>query len=245
MVMISIPNNKTCFILCHGESLNILEKCIDRFKDLDVIWGSMSTFDIPQKYILNKINKTFSIVYDSSTVENAISYELTVRIPRLVNYLDESIYHYYICTKTDRNNLYELRNSLGLNFNEKYKNQIIYAEDLGINPNLFCVSLHLYIACLIKLGFENIVLFGADGGGIKGNSIESYYKWELVKEDKIQANNLYYNMVGDTNNINTTFEPIMRQIFGKIPVIINCSPNTTYNVFHNTTYTELLNKYGI
>ncbi len=233
-------NNVFCLV-AHGKSLEILESKIEEFKNINCIWGSMSTFDIPQKYILDKINKTFSFVYDSSTVQNEKDYELTIRIPRLIKYLSENKEHRYISTKTDRNNLHNLRNKLLLSFNEDFKDQIIYTEDLEIDPTPFCVSLHLYIACIVKLGFNKVILFGADGGGKYGNSIESYYKWEEIKQDKIVAGNLSYNMIGDSNNINSTFKPLMLKTLGFIPEVINCSPDSLYTIFKKENYESTLN----
>jgi hypothetical protein len=232
--------NKTCLLVAHGRSLEELERKIGRFINLDVVWCSMSTFDVPEDYILSKINKHFTVVYDSSTVENAIDYEIAVRIPRLSKYLDRDEDNIYICTRTDHSNLYQLRDNLRLDFNKKYKNKIICAEDIGINPNDFCVSLHLFIACLYKMGTKKVILFGADGGSIYGNSIESYYNWRLIENDKKIAGNLTYNMVGDTNNINSTYGVLMEKSLGYIPKVLNCSPDSTYTVFEKITYEEVL-----
>lgn len=232
--------NKPICIIVHGRSIEELEKRIYEFKDLDILWGSMSSFDIPQKYILDKINKKFDIIYDSGTVANAENYELSIRIPRLINYFTNSK-GYYICTNSDKNNLYQLRQRINPSFNEKYKDRIIYCEDLGINPKPFCVSLHLYIASLYKLGAEKVILFGADGGGKYDNNIESYYKWELVKNDKEIAGNLSYNMVGDTNNINGSYASLMQQSLGYIPEVLNCSPESTYTVFKPISYENIIN----
>lgn len=231
---------KTILIVIHGKSVEELERRITDFKDLNVHWGSMSTFHIPQKYILDKINKKFDIVFDSSTVKNEIEYETRLRLPRLRKYFDTTDGK-YICTRTDKNNLYNLRSVIDSPFNNSYRDRIIYTEDIGIDPNPFCVSLHLYIACLAKLGYERIVLFGADGGGIEGNNIASYYKSEEILEDKKIADNLSYNMTGDTNNVNTTYDIMMNKVLGYIPNVINCSPITRYTCFPIKTYDETLN----
>ena len=236
----SLLNKPICMIL-HGRSCEELENNIELFKHLDIVWASISTFDIPQKYILDKINKKFSIVFDSSTVKNEQDYEILLRIPRLIKYLSENKNNKYICTKSDKNNLFNLRNRLRLTFNEDYKEQIIYTEDIGIDPKPFCVSLHLYLACLCQLGFKKIILFGADGGGTYGNLIESYYKWEEIKKDKEIAGNVNYNMVGDSNNINSTFISLMNQTLGYIPEIYNCSDYSLYTVFKKINYEEAIN----
>lgn len=232
--------NKICLLIAHGRSIEELERRIEEFRDLDVVWCSMSTFEVPEKYILSKINKHFSIIFDSSTVQNAIDYELSIRIPRLTEFLDRQEDNKYICTKTDHSNLYNLRDSLGLDFNKKYKDKIICTEDIGVNPIPFCVSLHLFIACLHKMGAKQIILFGADGGGIYGNSIESYYKWKEIERDKIIAGNLTYNMVGDTNNINNSYSSLMQQTLGYVPEVLNCSPGSTYTAFKNISYADTI-----
>jgi hypothetical protein len=237
----SLLNKPICLVL-HGKSCEELENRIQEFKNFDCVWASMSSFDIPQEYILNKINKNFSIIYDSSTVRNEVDYEIKIRLPRLINYLSNNKTNIYICTKSDKNNLFNLRNRLRLTFNEDFKEQIIYTEDLGIDPNPFCVSLHLYIACLSKLGFKKIILFGADGGGKHGNLIESYYKSELVKIDKELCGNLNYNMIGDTTNINSSYKDLIMKTVGFIPNVINCSPNSNYTIFKNISYEEFLSE---
>jgi len=231
--------NKTILLLCHGKSLETLEERIEEFKDLeDVVWTSLSTFDVPESFILSKINKEFSVVYDSSTVKNEKQYELEIRIPRLSKYLDRETKNVYLCTNSDRNNLFLLRNRICPEFNKKYKSKIIYAEDLKINPCNFKVSLHLYIACLYKMNCKQIMLFGADGGAKYGNAIESYYKHELIKKDKEVADNLNYNMIGDTNNINSTYENMMMSTLGFMPSILNCSLDSIYTVFPKISYDE-------
>ena len=230
--------NKTCIILAHGSSLSELENRIEEFRNKDVVWCGMNYFN-PSEDILKKIDKSFSIVFDCSTVKNNKSYEMYYRLPRLKEFLNRNNTT-YITLKSGRDNLYDLRNRLGDDFNEKYKEKIIYGENLDFNCDQFCVSLHLYIACLLKLQAKRIILFGADGGGIYGNSVSSYYKENLILEDKKHADNVSYNMVGDTNNVNCSFGPIMQSIFGYIPEIINCSEVSTYNVFKKVTYDQLL-----
>jgi len=231
-------SNKICAIVAHGSSLSELESRIEEFRNLNIVWCGMNYFN-PSEEILKKINKSFDIVFDCSTVKNNVEYESRVRLPRLIEYLNRENTT-YITLKQGKDNLYDLRNRIGSDFNEKYKNKIIYGENLGFDCNQFCVSLHLYIACLLKLNAKTIILFGADGGGIYDNSVSSYYKPELILEDKKLADNVSYNMTGDTNNINSSFNPIMRSIFGYIPSIINCSDVSTYNVFRKLTYNQTI-----
>jgi len=230
---------KTCFFLCHGKSIEELELRINEFKDFDVLWGSMSSFDIHDSYT-TKAGINLNVVYDCSTVANAKDYELSVRIPRLKKFLNLNQNNHYICNRTGRGNLWQLRQDIYPEFNREYWSQIIYTEDIGVDPTPYCVSLHLYIAIMSLLGIDKIILFGADGGGIHGNNVESYYKSDEVLADKLVAGNVNYNMVGDTNNINSTFASHMFHNLGFIPNVINCSPYSTYTVFRQMNYNETL-----
>jgi hypothetical protein len=234
--------NKTCAILAHGKSLYELESRIEEFRNLDIVWCGMNNF-APSEEILKKINKSFLIIFDSATISNelAVAYETNLRIPMLSGFLDKSENNRYICTKTDRNNLYNLREIHFSEFNRKYKNQIMGVEDLGINPKIFFVSLPLYIVCLIKMGCKKIVLFGADGGGKYGNNIESYYNSKLVKAEKDMAGVLTYDIRGDTGTVNNQFGDIMTKTLGYVPEIVNCSPETSYKVFKDMSYSEVIN----
>jgi hypothetical protein len=235
--------NKTCFLVGLGRSIEELERRIEEFKNFDVVWCGMSSFDIPQIYILNKINKHFIITFDTSTVAKAEQYELTRRIPRLSYHLDTYKDSIYMTTNSDKNNNYMLRQRIAPEFNQKYRNQIMYTEEIGVNASLFCVSIHLFIACLYKMGCKEIVLFGQDGdsSNLYNNRIESYYKHELVKEDKIIGGADAYNLVGDTNNVNASYDRLMMLNLGYVPRPLNCSPNSTFTVFKTINYDELLN----
>jgi hypothetical protein len=230
--------NKTICVLLHGSSLNELESKIEEFRNINVVWCGINYFN-PSEEILKKIDKSFNIIFDCSTVQNNVEYEKKARLPRLIEFLERKNTT-YITLKSGRDNLYDLRNRIGSDFNEKYKNQIVYGENLGFDCNQFCVSLHLYLTCLLKLGAKTIILFGADGGGNLGNSVSSYYKPELMQEDKVIAGNTSYNMTGDTCNVNNSFNSIMQSIFGQIPTILNCSPNSQYTVFKNVNFNQVL-----
>ncbi len=240
--MIDIKN-KTCLVVLLGKSVEELEERIESFKDADIVWCSISNFDIPQKYILDKINKKIEIVYDSGTVANAEDYERKYRLPRLSKYLDKEENNLYISTNNDKNNLYELRERIAPEFNLKYRNKIIYTSEIGIDPNSFCVSLHLYIACLYKLGCSQVILFGADGDKphTYNNHIDSYYKSDLIKADKIACGNLVYNLVGDSDNINKSYVPLLTKTLGYVPEVLNCSLDSSYSVFKKVSYDKVIN----
>lgn len=240
--MIKNLDNKICLLVGLGRTIETLEERIEEFKDFNVVWCSMSSFDIPQKYILDKIGKHFEIVFDCSTVHFAEEYELNRRIPRIKYHLDTYKDSVYMCTKTDKANNYQLRERIAPDFNRDYNDRILYVEDLGIDPNPYCVSIHLFIASLYKMNAKEVILFGQDGDslGRYSNHVESYYKSELIKEDKIIAGNLVYNLVGDTNNVNIYYDAQLQHTLGYIPRPLNCSPGSTFTIFPVTDYNTVI-----
>lgn len=240
---INKSNDKICAILAHGRSLEELERRIDEFKDFDIIWCGMNCFN-PSEEILKKIGKEFMIVFDCATVANDVEYELKVRLPRLTEYLSRPNKNIYM---TLRNSLYELRNRIGSDFNERFKEKVIYAGDLGFDTTQFFVSLPLYIISLFKIGAKNMILFGADGFGTDRsnttnfNNIESYYRPNIILEERIFSGIDFFDTYVDNERINTSFIPMAQQILGYIPDIINCSPNSYYTAFKKMNYDDTIN----
>ncbi len=231
-----IVEGKVCCILAHGKSIETLESRIEEFRNFDVVWCGMNYFN-PTEEIIKKINKQFKIVFDCSMVKNAELYEITTRLPRLRKYLSRLDDNYFITLKES---LLTLWKKVDKQFPIQFKNKIIYGEDLISNTKYFCVSLHLYIACLLKLGAKQIILFGADGSS-KDNTEQTYYKSNLVLQDRKMTGNAFFNVIGDTNNINCSFEPLMRSALGYVPTnVVNCSPNSYLTVFKKVNYNEIL-----
>jgi len=233
--MNEILNDKTCAILAHGKSIEELEKRIEEFRNFDLVWCGMNYFN-PTEEIIKKIDKQFSIVFDCSTVKNAIDYERNNRLPRLKEFLSRPYNNYFITLKES---LLHLWQKINTDLPIQFKDKIIYGEDLISNTNQFCVSLHLYIACLLKLGAKQIILFGADGS-TNDNTEQTYYRADLVLEDRKMTGNTFFNVAGDTNNVNCTFEPMMKAVFGYVPEVLNCSPNSNYTIFKKINYENLI-----
>jgi len=226
-------DNKVCAILAHGKSIEELNITICDFKDFDIVWCGMNYFN-PTEEIIKKIGKQFEIVFDCSQVKDARGYENYKRLPRLREFLSRPHNNYFITLKES---LLILWQKMCMKFPDKFKDRIIYGEDLIPNTKQFCVSLHLYIACLLKLGAKKIILFGADGSG-SDNTEQTYYRPDLVLEDRRMTGNTFFNVAGDTNNVNSTFEPMMKGALGYVPEVLNCSPNSCYTVFKKMNYNE-------
>ena len=65
-------------------------------------------------------------------------------------------------------------------------------------------------------------------------------KSDLIKIDKEIAGNLNYNMIGDTNNVNSTYESMMNKVLGYTPKVLNCSPDSLYTCFERINYNQIL-----
>lgn len=222
-------NNKICAIVAHGHSLEELERRIDEFRGFDIVWCGMNYFN-PSEDILKKINKEFIVIFDCATTIDTKKYEIRSRTPRMTEYLSRPVKNVYMTSTF----LYGLRSQIGSDFNEKYKEKIIYIDNIGFVAGEFMVSIHLYIITLLKLGARNIVLFGADGGG-------SYYKSDLALADGILGCSGPGVPEGDTEHVNTTFGPLAQKILGYIPEIINCSTISRYTPFTKMSYDETIN----
>lgn len=240
-----------CIILT-GKSIIELEQRIEEFRNLNnIVWCSINQFNLTEP-ILRKIDKSFDIIFDTSTVGSADEFELCTRLPRLIEFLSRNEDNKYI---TQRTHLFSLRERLfregkiGFDFNQRFANKIIYVDDLGIPVHIFYVSLPLFITSLIKLGAkpERIILFGADGVTDDTRfSEESFYKPDLIYIERVSTGIKGFDLGVDVNGINKGFDSIMRTIFGYAPEIINCSPImdgkffTKYTPFKNMTYDQTI-----
>lgn len=238
--------DKICAIVAHGSSLNILEERIEEFKNLDnIVWCGMNFFN-PSEEILKKIGKQFDIVFDCSTIpeSHAKNYEL-MRITRLTEYLNRNKNNIYITLKA---HLYllreELTNELGYNFNERYKDQIIYGEDLNVPTHDFYVSLPLFITILAKLCAKKIILFGADGGGaninIDTSGKNTYYKSGLAIAERIASGIDLFDLTSDNKRVNNSDQIIREILKEQFPEITNCSPDSNYNIWNKKSYDETI-----
>ena len=235
-----IINNRICAVIAHGKSVEELDKRIAEFKDFNLCWCGMNYFE-PTEAILNKIGKQFEIVFDCSQTENFKNYELNWRLPKLRKYLSRDTNN---CFVTLGATLGQLWQNIGIGeFKTLFQNKIVYGESLGFDTDQFCVSLPLFITCLIVEKAKAIIVFGMDANV---NGINGYYKPELMVEDKKMAGHEKFviHVKGDAHNINTSYPEMLNKILSNKginkPEIINVSPNSDVTIFKKMNYNEIL-----
>lgn len=253
-VITDLVKGKTVCFITGGRSIEELEKRIEEFKDLPIIWTSMNRFDMMEEYILEKIGKKFDMISDCSTVgfERRHKYEREIRFPKFEEFL----------TREENNVLLTSHIVIEQAFVElnrgdlptKYKHKIAIVEEIFDScqekPAEFWTpppnSLTLSLAGIIAGQAKKIIMFGFDGFPYSKEMttdqiLDSYYKPKIIREDRRKAfgDVTSGNLVGDTISFNKRFPNILRvyQSSFKNPVeIVNCSPNSFITAFRKTDY---------
>lgn len=243
-----IIGGRVTAVLAHGASVNELEKRIEEFKKFDICWTTFNQFPIMEKFILNKINKNLSIVYDSSSITMSLAkeYDEEIRIPRLTDFLSRKDNNLWITTLGI---VRDYMKPFGFtSFLQRFSNKIMIIDDYI--PQAFLQvpnSLTLVLGCMAIGGASTILLFGADGykGNYKDN-INSFYKPEYQAKERIASigNTIESSVTRDAEDFQNRFMRLYRtycQLHAIVPpTILNVSPISSYNIFQKLTYDEVI-----
>lgn len=246
-------------VIAPGRSLKELEKRIEEFRNLPIVWVGINLFDCLEP-ILIKINKSFIMIGDTATVgiERETWYETNVRLPRIVPFLERENIIYltsnvvidFCFLKTNNKALYE-----------KYKDKISIIEEVfnlsalsaQIKDELMKPppnSISLTFAAVIAGGAKKLITFGYDGYPHKPTNtsediLNSYYK---PKENNLERINAFGkvtvgNLVGDTKTFNEKWNNLFRlykEVFKNQSIdMVNCSPNSVYTSVRKISYDQL------
>ncbi len=251
----NIVEGNTCFVCLSGKSLEQLEIHIEELKDLNVIWIGLNYFKLPEIFILNKINKQFSIVFDCSGVSCPENYEPQHRVPMLTEFLSRNANNIWITSYSLLKDM--IRNAGQNDFILKYKNQTLILDNILKNPNYpkevlvrFPNSLTGLLSMLIAGMAKRVVLFGFDGLLANVNrtpeqNINTYYKSELVIHERMLAcGRLHPGILAwDSEEFDKRFpeiERIYRGIFGNPTMeILNCSPTSIIKYLRKINYPNI------
>ena len=245
-----IINHRPVAIVLHGPSLSEFEERITALKDCDICYITLNDFVTPEKHILRKIGHKFSILMRSS---------YPIERLQIKEIIDEFL-------KREENNIFisekpsfEPLIAEGFDFNgfaQKYNEKLLFflAEANYISKindkSFLCVPNSEYplhfprlnsFAVLLALALigqpSKVVVFGGDGGKIKGQDI--YYRngaAEFIQKHSKEY--LEYLLVGDTILFNKTMPALVGQVnevYNLKPVdIINCSLHSNYTPFKKT-----------
>jgi len=236
--------NKICFVLLGGASLEQFRQNAQKFKDFNVCWCGMNFFTLAKDHILNSIGKKFTFVFDISGVKNIIPYEKECRIPRIENYLKNESGLLVTSHEVEKNFALAKRDDIF----EKYKYKILFIEDC---VNLYTVhnSLMAYLFLLTYCNVKKIILFGCDGYTgeyIIKNAILSYFcPNEVRREVEIASGgSMYLGLPSDTKTFNGSFRELYVEYCTEhklIPKrIINTNLDSFIDIFPRLDYDNLI-----
>ncbi len=246
-----IIKGRTVGFMLHGQSIKELEDHIVELKDADICWVSTSLFPIMEKYILSKIDKNLDIVFDCATVPHSrLEHYENIRLPRLEEFLERPVNNLWITTHgLMRDSVYPFAPWLSGWYFEKIllvdslfpPNNIPYWMDV---PN----STALAIGAIIAGGAKRIITFGLDG--YKGDittGVNSYYQPNEHRKERLAALGTEQDpgINRDTAGFETRFTQRLveyKELFGNDCEIVNCSPNSLYNMIPKISYSELRGK---
>jgi len=240
-------------IIARGGSAKILEERIDEFKDYNICWASMNVFEAAEG-ILSRIGKELSLVSDCSTVKNWHTYEPQVRMPRFKKYLEKDnnllfISELVIQESFKRDNFFQLF--------QKHMGKIATIDDVFTHPKSPDAiwdappnSITLLLAACIAGDAKKIVMFGFDGLAPKAgetnkmldhNCIETYYRADLEKEDRLaSASTIEFGSLSTDSFFFERDWPqiwnIYKQTYENNCDIVNCSPGTMFTVIKEINY---------
>jgi|WetSurSiteA1Bulk_404760.scaffolds.fasta_scaffold11875_3 hypothetical protein len=212
-------SKKPIAILLHGSSIKLLEENIDKFQDLDFIFCSLNYFSILEENILKKINKSFNIIYCSSSAEFLLR----------KNDIEEFLNRDNTIFVTTPQTIWETETE---DFFNKY-NKKIYLTKLHLyRSDIYPNSITILLLYLIRYGARKIAIFGYDGiGQVNYSEIQdTYYEKEKFLKDR------NWNLVADTYNFNKYFSELLYKLFDENQLrqeldIINFSRNSYIETF--------------
>jgi len=230
-------------VMLSGASIEELEGRIEEFGDM--CWASVNDFWIKEDRILSKVGKKCEVVYCGAP-------ECDIPTEEHIEYLSRKTPNMFV----------SLRKAFQRDFDEvqgKYDDKLLFVnvDESGTirqvpnesEPLHFRAlpSFALLIFVLTIAGAEKVILFGADGGRIGDNPL---YYGDVLKDMvkvgggmQVRGGSLGRLML-DCRILNENFPQILRRVCKlynvKEPEIINCSPESNYDIFKKMTYDETL-----
>ena len=231
----SVIGGRPCVILLSGPSVTKFRQLSLKLKDRDICYASVNDYWIIEKTILNKLDKKLDIVMRSAQ-------ECKVPSQPDFDFLDRPANNILI---SERTGYHELQMPLS-NFLTKYGYKVFFfvaerSEMMRHVPNpqyplhFFAQASFTILMSILAIGGSPlIVIFGADGGDIRGRKLYVDGWWGSTLE------RLQY----DTWLFNNTW-PLLRrnlvQTHGVNPRIINASSRSHYTAMKKVTTNDAFN----
>lgn len=255
-------NKRPVVIILHGPSVKELESRITELKDCDICYFGLNYFKVPEEHVLQKINRTYSVVMVSAIL--AGSYGVTNEVNYFVEFLERPEANMVV---SDGNSFRALE-AKGFDLSEfikKYDNKILFftgnpvssitissSGDHWRNGGLFLqvpsieYPLHFpaltSFSVLLSLALIGeapmVVVFGGDGG--RTSQQELYYRETSGGNPDSPA--AEQSIMVYTRSFNLTMPLLIEKIYKMYnlkPVnIINCSPQSRYTPLRKLSYDD-------
>lgn len=218
----ALINNRSVFVLLHGQSIQRLEYHIEGFKDYDICYASINKFMLIQKYFLDKIGASFDIIDCTSQLE------FVRRVIDIEKFLSEGEKRLFITTLDAISYVYKSNVFL-----DKFRERVfITDEPLGEDR---VNSLSMLLPILINGGASKIFLFGVDGCKEGQKETATYYRSsEMMSRPRGTRIGI------DTTLFNLHYERLQKlHCKGKIPPIYNCNPDSHIKTFEKIKYDDI------
>ncbi len=250
-----VVNKRPVAIILHGPSAKELEARITELENCDICYFSLNTFRPVEKHILQRINRTLSVVMVSAILAGSNTRNNDVN--DFIDFLERQEDNIFI---SERDSFRPLE-SQGFDLDEfvnKYDKKLLFftgtpTTSITIGSGLFLRTpsiecpLHFLrqssFSILLSLALIGeapmVVVFGGDGGRIKGEELYFRDSASSLPESFIEQHLMF-----DTRVFNMTM-PLMLEKIHKMynlkPVdIINCSLQSHYTALKKLSYDETL-----
>lgn len=213
-----IINKRPVAVLAAGPSIKELEYRIGELRHVDICYVGMNSFFVQEKYILQQINKHFSICFGV---------------------------HMFECNNDflnrDEDNMYISVPGSCDRFFGRHDKKLLYINvtyDTTVPNNDYPLHFHISntLSVLIQLmiigNSSKIILFGADGGHHDGTTL--YYR-----QDEYLSSPLH-SLINDTEHFNPTINILIKNTYNTYNIphvdIFNCSEKSLYTAFPKISY---------
>lgn len=249
-----VINGRPVAIILHGPSVKELEARITELDGCDICYFGANYFRSPEKYILQKINRTHSVVMVGGIARE----DDRVLMQDVIDFLERQEANIFI---SDRYSMHTLEVTYGVGpdeFIKKYDKKLLFFEgrnyttSITVGNGVFLPlpsiehplhflaqsSFSFLLSLALIGGAPLVVVFGGDGGRI--NAPELHYREcgpRVAPESEIED-----SLAFETKQFNLTMPVLLEKvskIYNLAPVdIVNCSLQSNYTPLRKLSYDD-------
>lgn len=246
-----VINKRPVAIMLLGPSIKELEQRITELGDCDICYFGLNAFRAPERRILQKINRTCSVVMYS-----AIRSGVDSRMGSVIDFLERQEDNIFV---SERDSFHVLESAEGFildEFIKKHDKKLLFftgvpatSITMGSGISLRTPSIEYPLHFLRQSSFSillslaligkapMVVVFGGDGGRIQGEELHYRDSASNVPETALEQSLMF-----DTRVFNMTMPLMLEKIYRMYnlsPVdIINCSMQSNYTPLRKLSYDD-------